>query len=240
MMEYMEPASDYQDARLGALSAAWDIYGDCSEELIAVIDAWHAVGVGTAYNNNTICFDVSIEGPYSLDKGQGSSWSANVSEYNGNASYSYQWFRSYDYGAETMVSSALSYSTYMPSNVINMKLRLVVTANGYKVEQATKYISCNNCSNECDNPYAINAYPNPVVSRLTVELKFPTPCKIAQQQTAPYTAMIFDESTGALVFEETFYGNEYKTERFARLPKGTYALKLIINEKVITQHLIKE
>ncbi len=52
--------------------------------------------------------------------------------------------------------------------------------------------------------------------------------------------MIFDESTGKLVLEETFYGNEYQTEKFSRLPKGTYALKLIINEKTIVQHLIKE
>lgn len=42
---YLTPYSQYIDARRATLEAAWDLYGQCSPEIIAVGDAWHAVGV---------------------------------------------------------------------------------------------------------------------------------------------------------------------------------------------------
>ena len=42
---YLTSSSKYIDARKASLQAAWDIYGQCSPEIIAVGDAWHAVGV---------------------------------------------------------------------------------------------------------------------------------------------------------------------------------------------------
>ncbi len=42
---YLISSSDYIDARKGSLRAAFDLYGGCSTEIIAVGDAWHAVGV---------------------------------------------------------------------------------------------------------------------------------------------------------------------------------------------------
>ena len=46
LTEYLIPISQYPDAREGALEAAADLYGPCSEEYIAVAEAWFAVGVG--------------------------------------------------------------------------------------------------------------------------------------------------------------------------------------------------
>lgn len=45
LTEYLTSSSQYIDARKASLEAAWDIYGQCSQEIISVGDAWHAVGV---------------------------------------------------------------------------------------------------------------------------------------------------------------------------------------------------
>lgn len=44
---YLTESSNYMDARIGALQAAEDLYGTCSEEVLQVAKAWHAVGVGS-------------------------------------------------------------------------------------------------------------------------------------------------------------------------------------------------
>ena len=47
---YLNSNSQYDDARAGAIQAAIDLYGAGSAEEIAVTNAWHAVGVGAAYD----------------------------------------------------------------------------------------------------------------------------------------------------------------------------------------------
>jgi hypothetical protein len=42
---YLTPTSEYADARLGALFAARDLYGENSPEFQSTVDAWNAVGV---------------------------------------------------------------------------------------------------------------------------------------------------------------------------------------------------
>jgi Zn-dependent metalloprotease len=45
LTQYLTSTSKYIDARKASLQAALDLYGQCSQEIIAVGDAWHAVGV---------------------------------------------------------------------------------------------------------------------------------------------------------------------------------------------------
>jgi len=51
---YLNPYSDYEDAKTFAIQSAIDLYGDCppSPEVISTIDAWYAVGLGDKYNSN--------------------------------------------------------------------------------------------------------------------------------------------------------------------------------------------
>ncbi|GAB4419555.1 MAG: hypothetical protein OHK0039_32140 [Bacteroidia bacterium] len=56
---YMQQHSNYHDARLAAIQAAVDIWGECSNEAAQVKNAWAAVGVGAA--NDKLC--VEIWGP---------------------------------------------------------------------------------------------------------------------------------------------------------------------------------
>ncbi|MEO1515025.1 MAG: M4 family metallopeptidase [Bacteroidota bacterium] len=51
---YLTPSSNHLDAREGAIQAAIDLYGDCSEEVASVIDAWAAVGVGTPFSRRDL------------------------------------------------------------------------------------------------------------------------------------------------------------------------------------------
>ncbi len=46
---YLTPTSQYADARTYAIQAAIDLYGACSNEVIATTNAWYAVGVGAAF-----------------------------------------------------------------------------------------------------------------------------------------------------------------------------------------------
>jgi Zn-dependent metalloprotease len=51
---YLSSNSQYSDARFYSIQSAIDLFGDCSDEVIAVTNAWYAVGVGSAYNNSVV------------------------------------------------------------------------------------------------------------------------------------------------------------------------------------------
>jgi Zn-dependent metalloprotease len=46
LTEYLTETSNYDDARIGSLQAAEDIYGSCSYEVLQIANAWQAVGLG--------------------------------------------------------------------------------------------------------------------------------------------------------------------------------------------------
>ncbi len=50
LRDYLNPQSNYADARAGSIQAAMDLYGYDSPEMIAVMNAWYAVGVGQPYS----------------------------------------------------------------------------------------------------------------------------------------------------------------------------------------------
>ncbi|MEH6537375.1 MAG: M4 family metallopeptidase [Psychroserpens sp.] len=54
---YMTGTSNFIDARQGSIQAAIDLYGECSNEVVQVINAWYAVGLGSETYSN----DLSLE-----------------------------------------------------------------------------------------------------------------------------------------------------------------------------------
>ena len=54
---YMQTHSNFQDARLGSIQAAEDLYGACSNEAAQVKNAWAAVGVGDP--NDQLCLEIN-------------------------------------------------------------------------------------------------------------------------------------------------------------------------------------
>ena len=87
---YLGPNSDYAAARAGAIQAAIDLFGTCSNEVKQVTNAWYAVGVGDPFINATASVtsdyngrDVSCVG--SCDG------SVTVVGANGTGTYDYLW-----------------------------------------------------------------------------------------------------------------------------------------------------
>ncbi|MCB9240355.1 MAG: M4 family metallopeptidase [Flavobacteriales bacterium] len=54
---YLTASSTYDDARFYAIRSAEDLFGSCSPEVIAVTNAWYAVGVGNAYDSSLVVAD---------------------------------------------------------------------------------------------------------------------------------------------------------------------------------------
>lgn len=59
---YLTVNSQYSDARLGAIQASIDLYGECSIEEQSTTNAWYAVGVGQKFQRNDIDL-IEIIGP---------------------------------------------------------------------------------------------------------------------------------------------------------------------------------
>ena len=58
---YLGPSSQYDDARYYAIRSAADLFGECSDEVIAVTNAWYAVGVGPEYDSLEVTADFSAD-----------------------------------------------------------------------------------------------------------------------------------------------------------------------------------
>ncbi|MGB6036138.1 MAG: PKD domain-containing protein, partial [Cryomorphaceae bacterium] len=59
---YLTPNSQYIDSRTFSIQSAIDLYGECSDEVVAVTNAWQAVGVGEVFDNAVIAnFDTSSD-----------------------------------------------------------------------------------------------------------------------------------------------------------------------------------
>ncbi|NBQ49007.1 MAG: M4 family peptidase, partial [Sphingobacteriia bacterium] len=54
---YYTPTTNYATARLLSIQAAKDLFGDCSNETIQTINAWHAVGIGNKFTPGVIGSD---------------------------------------------------------------------------------------------------------------------------------------------------------------------------------------
>lgn len=68
---YMTPSSDYNNVRILTIQAATNLYESCSSEVVAVTNAWHAVGIGgisteqriisnVTYTTNTTITDCNV------------------------------------------------------------------------------------------------------------------------------------------------------------------------------------
>jgi len=54
LTNYLTNTSNYYDMRLATIQAAIDIFGDCSNEMTQVANAWYAVGIGMAVADNDV------------------------------------------------------------------------------------------------------------------------------------------------------------------------------------------
>ena len=84
LTNYLTPSSNFQEARYYAIQSATDLYGECSNEVIATTNAWYAVGVGPKYDSSSIKVDFSADTLFcfSNDVIQFSNESVNTKSYS--------------------------------------------------------------------------------------------------------------------------------------------------------------
>ena len=107
LVMYLGSNSDYQDARDGSIQAAVDLFGLCSPEVEAVMDAWYAVGVGDPFLNVTATVTSDYNGEDISCYG-GSDGEATAVASDGVSPYSFSWSN----GQNTNVATGLSAGTY--------------------------------------------------------------------------------------------------------------------------------
>jgi len=99
---YLSQNSNYSSARTFSIQAAEDLFGACSEEVIATTNAWYAVGVGGASNCET--------------GGENSDYCTS----QGN-NFNYEWIANVTIGDFTKNSAKSAYSDYT-SEVIDLPI----------------------------------------------------------------------------------------------------------------------
>ena len=54
LTSYLSPLSDYEEARFYSIMAAVDLFGNCSAQHAATVNAWHAVGIGDEFIDHAV------------------------------------------------------------------------------------------------------------------------------------------------------------------------------------------
>ncbi len=109
---YLTANSQFADARFYSIQSAIDLYGECSQEVISVTNAWYAVGVGADYNNSVIAeFNASQIFSCNIP--------ATVNFYNLSVNGSaYHW----DFGDGTTSTDANPSKTYLETGTYDVRL----------------------------------------------------------------------------------------------------------------------
>lgn len=109
---YLSQYSNYADARNYSIQAATDLFGACSDEVIAVTNAWHAVGVGSVFSN-AVMADFSVAQTYFCTT------PANVAFTNSSVnSTTYVW----DFGDGAVATVANPAHTYTSPGTYSVRL----------------------------------------------------------------------------------------------------------------------
>lgn len=113
---YLTPLSKYSNARSYAIQAAEDLFGDCSPEVEACTNAWHAVGVGNKHDSPSAFVShitTSCNFPFTV----------NFTS-TGTGASNYVW----DFGdgnTSTQQNPGHTYDTYQPSFTVKLTVNSV-------------------------------------------------------------------------------------------------------------------
>lgn len=135
---YYTPSTNYANARTLSIQAAKDLYGNCSNEVVQVTNAWYAVGVGPAYSNAIAPNFVAAGTSYC-------SVPANVNFTNttGNG-LTYQW----NFGDGSAVSTATNPAhTYTANGTYSVKLKVVGCLSAQDSITKVSYVTVNTPAN---------------------------------------------------------------------------------------------
>lgn len=207
LRNYLGPMSNYNDARRGSIEAAIDLYGYDSPEMIAVVNAWYAVGVGKAYSvlpeaefkfkesvcaPNSIVQFVNTSGSafsYQWDFGDGkTSTQENPSNlYSAVGKYTVRLIATNPNGNDTLTKVdyiIISNDSPIPSNCEAKNLSPIGTTGIYHVEFA-------GIDNESPGPLDEEPYMDFTCSRASIRRGETYPLKITTFNTSPVFTRVY-------------------------------------------------
>jgi Zn-dependent metalloprotease len=123
-------SSNYAATRAGALKAAKDLYGECSQEYLSTGNAWYAVGVGVKLE----CALVPVA-DFSANKTTSCDGTIQFTDKSSSSPTSWAW----DFGDGTTATTQNPTHTYATSGKYTVKLT-ATNANGKDDESKTEYI----------------------------------------------------------------------------------------------------
>ncbi len=130
---YLGRNSDFNEARFYSLRSAIDLYGACSPEMIAVQNAWHAVGVGNSYSPGVIA-DFTVSDSTSCSVPFTVSFQNNT-----NNAFNFSW----DFGNNTTDSTENPSAVYTASGSYDVTLIADGGACGIDSITKTSFITIN-------------------------------------------------------------------------------------------------
>ncbi len=229
---YLVSSSVYADAREGAIRAAEDLYGSCSNQVIQTAKAWYAVGVGydQYVNGGSLCgsynafiFNYTFKNPDAIDVGR--YCTVNFSS-TGTASNTIQSGTSITFYPGATLSP--SFNAYISSCAV---AAYSITPEQQPASETTSITSGNRNSEQLTkNVSAVkgsSVYPNPAADHLTIN------AAAAIQRTGCF---ITDVSGRKFICT-------FRTDNVidvSKLSPGTYFLHLATNNKTETVKFIKQ
>lgn len=140
---YLQQGSTFADAREGSINAARDLFGECSLQLAATMDAWHAVGIGAL---SGLC--VSTLYPSSVQ------FCIEDGIFNANFSFTYSpqsaivtWYAP-KYWVFSSYGSVLSLENINNPQVSTQTLNVSINSNGQTIWK-TAYVNIIECYGGC-------------------------------------------------------------------------------------------
>ena len=230
---YITPTAGFQIARSAMIRAATELYGSCSEELVATTNAWAAVGVGGKATTGP----VSVEG---LDVNSSNYCSTATLEYsiynstlNRNAGATYLWSLTGS-GAKLRFGVRGERVIVGVSDVnANFELHLTVTSTGCgSIQYSSGPLTVDYYQSNCSPYFAM--YPNPANSEVTVSLK-ETNANESLTPEKEYKVQLYDH-TGSLSKSGITKGRTLRL-LLADLPNGLYFLHATCGEEQIQRQL---
>lgn len=175
---YLTPNSDYYDAREYSIQAAEDLFGPCSPQVEATMDAWNAVGLGGAFSSlplammnidpTTVCFapatvqfhsNASGAFSYDWDFGDG----AQSTDWR--PVHEFQNFGSYDI---TLIVTGCNGIRDTLENINGLNLQSTPGCSIQMPQQSFAHVLTESCSGTLMDTGGPDNYPDNLTSTITI------------------------------------------------------------------------
>lgn len=153
---YLTSSANYAAARNGSIQAARDLYGACSNQEIAVTNAWFAVGIGAAYVPLT---NVTITAQKTSAIGEPTTYQFTATPYSGAT---YSWYVSGMTNNPQQSGPGNTFDWYFPCRVT--KSIYCIASNPCNSATSNSISE----TGECTRAGAYTLSPNPATSTVTV------------------------------------------------------------------------